>query len=120
MLQDQLAVACVVTIELKAGLADDQRLKKRLALDERKLGDVPICQMQEIESVIDEWAALAARVRAKLGSPGVIATKLAIDVSGRHLRFASAAMTPGYLAVQSSPVLVSSCAWPLSMRAAIR
>ena len=86
MLQDQLAVACVVTIELKAGLADDQRLKKRLPLDEWKLGDVPICQVQEIESVIDDVnAALAARVWAKLGSPASSPTKLAIDVSGLYL-----------------------------------
>ncbi len=42
MLQDEFAVACVVTIELKAWLVCDQRLEKLLALDERKLGDVPI------------------------------------------------------------------------------
>jgi len=35
-------------------------------------------------------------------------------------RFASAATALGYLSVQSSPVRVSSCAWSLSMRAAIR
>src|SRR4029077_1033664 len=54
VLQDEFAVACVVAIELKAGLVRDQRLKERLTLDERKLRGVPIGQVQEIESVKDE------------------------------------------------------------------
>ena len=41
MLQDEFAVACLMAIELKAGLVCDQRLKKRLALDERQTRDVP-------------------------------------------------------------------------------
>jgi hypothetical protein len=40
VLQDKLAVACVMSVELKARLADHQRLKQRLALDERQARDV--------------------------------------------------------------------------------
>ena len=36
MLQDEFAVACLVAVELKAGLVCDQWLQKRLALDELK------------------------------------------------------------------------------------
>jgi hypothetical protein len=43
-----------MAIELKARLACSRRLKKRLALDERKARDVATVDMQEIESVIDE------------------------------------------------------------------
>jgi hypothetical protein len=35
VLQDEFAVACMVAIELKAGLVGDQGLKKRLALEIR-------------------------------------------------------------------------------------
>jgi hypothetical protein len=51
------------TIELKTGLVCDQGLKQRLALDERKFRDVPIGQLQEIESV-NRRAALSARRRS--------------------------------------------------------
>jgi hypothetical protein len=44
---DQLSVARLVAVELKVGM---QRLKKRLALDERQTGDVAAVEMQEIES----------------------------------------------------------------------
>ena len=50
VLQDELAVACVVAIELKAGLVCDQRLKKRLALDEPKLRNIPSAKMENIEA----------------------------------------------------------------------
>jgi hypothetical protein len=57
-----------MTIELKTGLVCDQGLKQRLALDERKFRDVPIGQLQEIESVIDEpHLALAVGHRLRLG-----------------------------------------------------
>jgi hypothetical protein len=51
---DQLSVARLVAIELKAGNRRDQRLKKRLALDERQARDVAAVEMQEIEGEIDE------------------------------------------------------------------
>jgi hypothetical protein len=51
---DQLAVAGLVAIELKAGNCSDQRLKKRLVLDERQTRDVAAVEMQDIESEIDE------------------------------------------------------------------
>ena len=41
MLQDEFAITCLMTIELKAGLVRDQRLKQRLALDKRQARDVP-------------------------------------------------------------------------------
>jgi hypothetical protein len=47
---DQLSVARLVAVELKVGNCRDQRLKKRLALDERQTGDVAAVEMQEIES----------------------------------------------------------------------
>ena len=51
---DQLAVACLVAVELKVGDCRDQRLQQRLALDERQAGDVAAVEMQEIESEIDK------------------------------------------------------------------
>ena len=51
---DQLSVACLVAVELKAGNCREQRLKKRLALDQRQACDVAAVKMQEIESEIDE------------------------------------------------------------------
>ena len=62
MLQDELAVASVVAVVLKAWLVCDQGLKQRLALDEREVRDVPAGNMQDIESVINEvHAPLAVR-----------------------------------------------------------
>jgi hypothetical protein len=52
--QDEFAVPCLMAVELKARLAYEQRLENRLALDERKVRDVPAVQMQEIEGEIDE------------------------------------------------------------------
>jgi hypothetical protein len=46
-----------MTIELTTGFVCDQGLKQRLALDERNFRDVPIGQLQEIESVIDGAAS---------------------------------------------------------------
>jgi hypothetical protein len=55
-----------MAVELNAGLVCDQRLKKRLALDERQARDVPAVEVQEIEGVIDEpHSALA--VGGRLG-----------------------------------------------------
>ena len=87
MLQDELAVAGLMTVELKARLVDKQWLQKRLALDELKPRDVPTVEMQEIESVIDEVHIVFAVGRG-LGvgesrQPSLInAAEFAIDVSG--------------------------------------
>jgi hypothetical protein len=51
---DQLAVAGLVAVELKAGNCRDHRLQKRLALDERQAGDVATVETQESEREIDE------------------------------------------------------------------
>ena len=51
---DQLSVACLVAVELKARDFRDQRLKKRLAFDERQVGDVAAVEMQEIENEVDK------------------------------------------------------------------
>ena len=51
---DQLSVACLVAVKLKVGNRREQRLKKRLALDERQARDIAAVEMQEIESEIDE------------------------------------------------------------------
>jgi hypothetical protein len=81
---------------------------KRLALDKLKVRDVPIGQVQKIESVIDKMHfALAACGRLRLceaWQPRVDAAKLAVQVGALTFSFASAAMAPGYLAVQSRPV----------------
>jgi hypothetical protein len=45
VLEDEFAVACVVTVEPKAGLVCDQWLKERLALDQRQARDVPTTEM---------------------------------------------------------------------------
>ncbi len=47
---DQLSVARLVAVELKTRDAGGQRLKQRLALDERQAGDVAAVEMQEVES----------------------------------------------------------------------
>jgi hypothetical protein len=52
-----------VGVELKAGHPKDQRLKERLALDQRQAGGVPSVEMQKIESVIDEADAAFAVAR---------------------------------------------------------
>jgi hypothetical protein len=54
VLQDDLAGTCLMAIELKAELADDERLKECLALDESQTRDVPAVKMQKIESVVDD------------------------------------------------------------------
>ena len=87
MLQDEFAVAGVMAVELKAGLVCDQRLKQRLALDERKARDVPTVEMQEIESVIDELhVALAVGRRLGVGearqSSLVDAAEFAVEIGG--------------------------------------
>ena len=47
MLQDDLAIACLMAVELKASLVREQRLQKRLALDELKIRDVQAVEVQE-------------------------------------------------------------------------
>src|ERR1700735_2616489 len=76
-----------MAVELKARLVFEQRLQKRLALDELKPRDVPTVEMQEIESVIDELHIVFAVGRG-LGVGGsrqpslINAAEFAIDVSG--------------------------------------
>jgi hypothetical protein len=54
-----------MTIELKTGLVCDQGLKRRLALDERKFRDVPIGQLQEIESAHAQFLCGKAKTIAR-------------------------------------------------------
>ena len=72
--EDELAIACLVAIELKARLVCEQRFQKRLALDELKARDVPTVEMQEIEGVIDE-PHLALAVGGRLGMGESLATQ---------------------------------------------
>ena len=51
---DKLAVAGLAVVELDAGNVGDQRLEKRLALDERQTGGVAPVKMQKIENVVDQ------------------------------------------------------------------
>jgi hypothetical protein len=68
MLQDKFAIAWVVAVELKAGLADDQGLEQRLALGEWHIRDVAAVQMQDVETVVDDMnAALAVACGLGLG-----------------------------------------------------
>jgi hypothetical protein len=71
VLEDKFSVACLVAIELKAGLVGDQRLKQRLAFDELKVPDVTAIKVQEVERIVDEPLAVivVAYVRAKFGNP---------------------------------------------------
>ena len=86
MLQNQFTVADLMAIELKAQLVCQQRLQKRLALDELQAGDIPTVEMQKIESVIDElYIALAVGCRLGMGEsrqPNLIdAAEFPIEVS---------------------------------------
>ena len=95
VLQDEFAVAGVMAVELKAGLVCDQGLEQRLALDERKVRDVPAGKMQEIESVKDELhVALAVgrrlRLREARQSRIVDAAELAVEIGGLHVQVAKA------------------------------
>ena len=88
---DEFAVACLMVIELKSGDAGDQRLQKRLALDERQTGGVSAVKMQKIEGVVDEaHSALAVARRLglrKAGQPIVAnSAQFAVEVSGLGLR----------------------------------
>jgi hypothetical protein len=87
--QDKLAVARLMTIELKARLVLQQRLEKRFPLDELKGGDIPTAKIQEIESVIDEVHASFAIGRhlrpGEAGQTGLVdAAEFAVDVGGFH------------------------------------
>jgi hypothetical protein len=70
------------------------------------------------------YAALALGRRLSMGktqqSRFVDAAEFAIELGALHVRFASAATALGYLAVESRPVRVRSCTWPLSTRAAMQ
>jgi hypothetical protein len=66
VLEDEFSVASLMAIELKAGLACDQGLKKGLALDQLQSRNVPAIKVQEIESVIDE-PHFALAVSRRLG-----------------------------------------------------
>jgi hypothetical protein len=75
-----------VGVELKAGHPKDQRLKERLALDQRQAGGVPSVEMQKIESVIDElyipFAVGGSLCVGESRQPSLIdAAEFAIDVS---------------------------------------
>ena len=56
MLADEFSVAGLMVVELKSGDAGNQRLQKRLALDERKTGGIASVQVQEIEGEVIEVA----------------------------------------------------------------
>jgi hypothetical protein len=47
VLEDESATARVMAVELKARLVREQRLQKRLALDELKIRDVQAVEVQE-------------------------------------------------------------------------
>ena len=86
MLEDQLAIACVMAVELKAKLVCEQRLQKRLALDELKIRDVPTVEMQEIEGVIESRTALAIGGRLGIGEAWqaslIDTAQFAIEITG--------------------------------------
>jgi hypothetical protein len=91
VLKDEFAVARLLAIELKARLVCEQRLEKRLALDELKVRDIPTAEMQEIESVMDEpRCAHAVGRRLRLGeareSRVVDAAEFAVEISGLQVR----------------------------------
>ena len=89
VLEDELAVARFMAVELKPGLVCEQRLKQFLALDKRKRGNIPTVDMQEVEGIVDEpRAALAVGRGLRLGEarrPGVVnAAEFAVDIGGLH------------------------------------
>jgi hypothetical protein len=90
VLQDKLAVAGVVAVELKAELAFYDRLKECLAFDEGKSRDVAAVEVQDIERVIGEPCSAFA-VRCGLGmsearqSRFVNATQFAVEIGGLHV-----------------------------------
>ena len=90
MLQDELAVACIMPIELKPRLVCNQRLEQRLALEERQVGDVPTANMQEIKGIIDQMHTAFAVGRClsvrKARQPLVVeAAELAVEIGGLHV-----------------------------------
>jgi hypothetical protein len=50
--KDEFAAACLLSIELKTGLACEQRLEQRLAVDEWKPRGVLAVEMQEMRNAI--------------------------------------------------------------------
>jgi hypothetical protein len=114
VLQDELAVACVMGVEPKARLVREQRLQKRLALDELKIRDVPTVQMQEIEGIIDELhASLAIGGGLGIGKAWqasfVDAAELTVEIGGLDIQVRERRGGARILLVQSRPVLVRSC-----------
>jgi hypothetical protein len=76
------------------------RVKQRLALDEWKLRDVPIGQVQKFERVMDEMhIALAVgcglRLRKTRQSAVVNAAELAVDIGGLHIEVRECTMALG-------------------------
>ena len=66
MFADEVAVACLMVIEL-TGNVRDQRRQKRLALNQRQTCSVAAVEMQKVESVVNEPnSALAIARRLSL------------------------------------------------------
>ena len=125
MLADKLAVASLVVVELKAGNALDQGFQKRLALEERQTGGVAAVQMQKIENVVDEPnPSLAIASSLGLGKAGQTvvanAAQFAVEISGLNAQLRESGHDVRIRSLQSSPVRVSNCTRPRSMRAAMR
>jgi aldehyde:ferredoxin oxidoreductase len=125
VLQDEFAVTRLMSIELKARLVCEQRFQKRFALDELKPRDVPAVDMQEIKGLIHELhSALAVGGSLGMGkarqSSLIDATEFAIEISGLDVQVHKRCDGAWVFVGPVSPVRVSSCARPLSMRAAMR
>jgi hypothetical protein len=91
VLQNEISVAGLMAIELKAKLVCDQRLEERFALDERQARNVAAVEVQKIEGVIDEPnVALAVGRRLSMGEAWqplfIDATQLAVDIGGLHVQ----------------------------------
>ena len=89
---DQLSVACLVAVKLKVGNRREQRLKKRLTLDERQARDIAAVEMQEIESEIDEtnpaWPVARGLGLRKTRQPVVThAAQFAVEIRGFRPHF---------------------------------
>ena len=117
---DQFSIARLLAVELEVGNCRDQRLKKRLALDERQTRDDSAVEVQEIESEIDKAnpaRAIARGLGLRKARQPVVAypAQFAVEIRGFRPTFVSASTTLGYLSRPSSPVRVSNCTRPRSM-----
>ena len=117
MLEDKFSVACLVAIELKAGLVGDQRLKQRLAFDELKVPDVTAIKVQEVERIVDEPLAVSCRLRSrKVRQSGVVvAAEFAVKIGGLHFQIRGRRDGARVFSGSVRPVRVRSCTRPLSM-----